>query len=95
MPRRLALIRSAAPLVLLAALAGAACTDAIAPDQQKPAASADIVYAGPVFTWYWPATPQISAGAAHTCALRRDWVALCWGARYDGRLGDGGQLGSP
>ena len=32
---------------------------------------------------------RISAGAAHTCALRSNGTARCWGAGADGRLGRG------
>ena len=32
---------------------------------------------------------RIAAGAAHTCALRRNGTARCWGAGADGRLGRG------
>jgi alpha-tubulin suppressor-like RCC1 family protein len=32
---------------------------------------------------------QLTAGGASTCALRKDGTVLCWGARDNGRLGDG------
>jgi len=32
---------------------------------------------------------QISAGAEHTCAVKSDGSAWCWGYNQDGRLGDG------
>lgn len=35
---------------------------------------------------------QISAGARHTCALRRDRRVACWGANTSGQLGDGARL---
>ena len=35
---------------------------------------------------YWSA---ISAGAAHTCAVRTDGVLFCWGQNSEGRIGDG------
>ena len=92
MPHRRRRFAPAATLALLAALGAAACSDPLTPEEKTQQASAEIVYIGPQLTFYWPATPQISAGARHTCALRRDWVALCWGARYDGRLGDGRPL---
>jgi alpha-tubulin suppressor-like RCC1 family protein len=32
---------------------------------------------------------QISAGSTHTCAVRADSTAWCWGSGNDGRLGNG------
>jgi alpha-tubulin suppressor-like RCC1 family protein len=32
---------------------------------------------------------QISAGSTHTCAVRADSTAWCWGFGNDGRLGNG------
>lgn len=37
----------------------------------------------------WSATPQVSAGALHTCALNATGKVFCWGR------GDRGQLGTP
>src|SRR5262245_5866121 len=38
---------------------------------------------------------QIGAGGAHSCAVRDDGSAVCWGAETaDGRLGDGKNLDS-
>jgi alpha-tubulin suppressor-like RCC1 family protein len=37
---------------------------------------------------------RISAGAAHTCALRSNGTARCWGAGADGRLGRGSTTNS-
>ena len=31
---------------------------------------------------------QIAAGGAHMCAVTEDGDVLCWGANYDGQLGD-------
>ncbi len=32
---------------------------------------------------------QVSAGGFHTCAVKSDNTVWCWGADYDGQLGDG------
>ncbi len=37
---------------------------------------------------------QISAGSMHTCAQLSDGTARCWGAKGEGRLGDGTNTGS-
>jgi hypothetical protein len=37
---------------------------------------------------------RVTAGAAHTCALRSNGTARCWGAGADGRLGRGNMLTS-
>lgn len=37
----------------------------------------------------------IAAGDAHSCAVRADGSAVCWGAGGDGRLGNGDVLDSP
>jgi len=37
---------------------------------------------------------RLSAGAAHTCALRSNGTARCWGAGADGRLGRGSTTNS-
>jgi len=37
---------------------------------------------------------QVSAGAAHTCAVKTDGRLFCWGAGGSGRLGDGSTLSS-
>lgn len=33
--------------------------------------------------------PAIGVGAAHSCGVRTDGVAMCWGAALNGRLGNG------
>jgi alpha-tubulin suppressor-like RCC1 family protein len=37
---------------------------------------------------------QITAGAAHTCALRSNGTVRCWGLGTDGRLGRGSTTSS-
>lgn len=32
---------------------------------------------------------QVTAGGSHSCAVSADAAARCWGANFDGRLGDG------
>jgi alpha-tubulin suppressor-like RCC1 family protein len=36
-----------------------------------------------------PSGPFIGTGFAHSCALRSDGAAFCWGTNQDGQLGDG------
>lgn len=36
---------------------------------------------------------QLSLGSKHSCALQQDGEVKCWGADYDGQLGDGGDGG--
>jgi alpha-tubulin suppressor-like RCC1 family protein len=36
-----------------------------------------------------PTTLQVSAGTEHTCAVMPDRTARCWGANFNGQLGDG------
>lgn len=35
-------------------------------------------------------TPMVATGASHTCAVREDGTAWCWGSDESGRLGAGG-----
>src|SRR5690606_29416051 len=37
----------------------------------------------------------ISAGGDHTCALRTDGAAVCWGSNYTGQLGNGSATDAP
>jgi alpha-tubulin suppressor-like RCC1 family protein len=39
--------------------------------------------------FYVPGHGNLTAGYAHTCAIRTDGAALCWGVNQDGQLGDG------
>jgi alpha-tubulin suppressor-like RCC1 family protein len=94
MPRNFHLTRARSPLAaaVVALLAGAvACADPAAPEQRQ-AASALLtpIYGGP--TLYLPASPHVVGGSQHSCVLRRDWVALCWGDNRRGQLGYGGPL---
>lgn len=80
--------RTAAAALTLAFLL-AACRDPMTPEPSTRGANGELVYVGPPLTFYFPATPQLTVGDSHACALRRDWVAVCWGYGADGRLGNG------
>jgi alpha-tubulin suppressor-like RCC1 family protein len=85
--------RSHLAAAAVALLGAVACTDPASPEREPARANALLtpVYGGP--TLYMAAVPQIVGGEAHSCALRKDYVVLCWGKNDHGQLGMGGEYG--
>ncbi len=69
------------PWLVLAVLAGAACTDRVPTEPPVNEATPDLSAAAAALPWY-----QISAGVEHTCGVTTTNQAYCWGTGY---LGDG------
>src|SRR5947209_4103680 len=64
-------------LFLAAALALAACTESTAPAKRYPVLD-------DVGSSDWQ---TVTVGASHTCALKADGSAYCWGSNANGQLG--------
>src|SRR5688572_4030143 len=64
-----------AAIALLGATLIAGCSDSTDPDNDTPPIEDNVL--------------AISAGGAHSCALRVDGAAFCWGRNVEGQLGDG------